>query len=63
MLKAIHAQEDKGAALEKATAVVQKLSGMQLTKAALKLEKVLTETLIFHQSIGHGFGRIIRLRD
>lgn len=47
MLKAIHAQEDKEAALEKATAVVQKLNGMRLTKAALKLEEGIAETLTY----------------
>lgn len=34
MLKAIHAQEDKAAALEKADLVVAKLRNMRLSKAA-----------------------------
>ena len=37
MLKAIHAQEDKAAALEKAKAVEEKLRGMRLSKAADKV--------------------------
>ena len=37
MLKAIHAQEDKEAALEKAKAVEKKLRGMKLSKAADKV--------------------------
>ena len=34
MLKAIHAQEDREAATEKAKAVVRKLEAMRLSKAA-----------------------------
>lgn len=37
MLKAIHAQEDKAAALEKANLVAEKLRKMKLNKAADKL--------------------------
>lgn len=47
MLKAIHAQEDKEAALEKAAAVVEKLRTMRLTKAAQKVEESIAETLTY----------------
>jgi transposase-like protein len=45
MLKAIHAQEDKQAALEKAQAVADKLKEMKLHKAAEKVETGVEETL------------------
>lgn len=47
MLKAIHAQEDKDAALEKAVAVAEKLRGMKLSKAAQKIEEGVLETLTY----------------
>ena len=47
MLKAIHAQEDREAALEKAKAVVEKLRKMKLTKAADKVDEYITETLTY----------------
>ena len=47
MLKAIHAQEDKEAALEKATAVSKKLRSMKLNKAAQKVEDSIGETLTY----------------
>ena len=47
MLKAIHAQEDKAAAREKAKAVVQKLREMKLNKAADKVETGVDETLTY----------------
>ena len=47
MLKAIHAQEDKDAALQKAASVVEKLRGMHLTKAAQKVEESIHETLTY----------------
>ena len=47
MLKAIHAQEDKEAALEKAASVVEKLKTMKLTKAAKKVEESIAETLTY----------------
>lgn len=47
MLKAIHAQEDKAAALEKAKAVEEKLRGMRLSKAAEKVHDSIRETLTF----------------
>lgn len=47
MLKAIHAQEDKQSAREKAEAVVTKLRTMKLKEAADKLEKGIEETLTY----------------
>jgi len=47
MLKAIHAQEDKAAAKEKAVAVAAKLREMKLKEAAKKIEDGITETLTY----------------
>lgn len=47
MLKAIHAQEDKAAALEKSRAVAQKLREMKLPEAAKKVENSAEETLCY----------------
>ena len=47
MLKAIHAQEDKAAALVKAKAVVDKLREMKLKEAAKKVEDSIAETLTY----------------
>jgi transposase-like protein len=47
MLKAIHAQEDRQAALEKAQAVVAKLKAMKLHMAAKTLEEGILETLTY----------------
>lgn len=47
MLKAIHAQEDKQSALQKAAMVVEKLNGMKLCKAAKKVEESILETLTY----------------
>ncbi len=47
MLKAIHAQEDKTAAREKARAVEVKLRSMHLSKAADKVRDSIEETLTF----------------
>ena len=47
MLKAIHAQEDKTAAMEKAKAVEEKLRGMKLSKAADKVRDSIQETLTY----------------
>jgi putative transposase len=47
MLKAIHAQEDKEAAVEKAKAVVVKLQGMRLNKAAECVKDGYLETLAY----------------
>ena len=45
MLKAIHAQEDKAAAVEKAKAVVAKLQEMKLAKAAAIVAEGVPESL------------------
>ena len=47
MLKAIHAQEDKSSALEKARAVVEKLREMKLKEAAEKVDNGILETLAY----------------
>ena len=47
MLKAIHAQEDKAAALEKSERVAEKLRSMKLNKAADKLFDGVAETLTY----------------
>ena len=48
MLKAIHAQETREAAREKAQAVVQKLREMRLKEAAKKVEDSIAETLTYY---------------
>jgi transposase-like protein len=48
MLKAIHAQEDKAAAQEKARAVVAKLREMKLAKAAAMVEEGVHESLSYY---------------
>jgi len=47
MLRAIHAQENKEAAKEKAAAVVVKLKEMKLREAAKKIENGILETLTY----------------
>lgn len=47
MLKAIHAQESKKAAREKARAVVEELRSMKLKEAAKKVEDGIEETLTY----------------
>lgn len=47
MLKAIHAQEDREAALEKAAAVIEKLKAMKLPTAAKTVEEGIRETLTY----------------
>ncbi|MBR4435662.1 MAG: IS256 family transposase [Clostridia bacterium] len=47
MLKAIHAQEDKAAAREKAKQVIEKLQSMKIGKAARTVETGFEETLTF----------------
>jgi putative transposase len=49
MLKAIHAQEDRQAAKEKATQVVEKLRAMKLAKAAEIVENGIDETLSYYE--------------
>ena len=48
MLKAIHAQEDAEAARVKAEAVIEKLDGMKLPKAAEKVREGVAETLSYY---------------
>jgi transposase-like protein len=48
MLKAIHAQEDRGAALEKLKAVAEKLEHMKLAKAAALVREGAPETLSYY---------------
>ena len=48
MLKAIHAQEDRQAAKEKAAQVVEKLRAMKLAKAAEIVESGIDETLSYY---------------
>ena len=48
MLKAIHAQEDKQAAREKAQSVVKKLEEMKLSKAAEMVSESIDETLSYY---------------
>ena len=47
MLKAIHAQESKKAARQKAKAVVEELRAMKLKEAAKKVEDGIEETLAY----------------
>ena len=47
MLKAIHAQEDKAAAVQKAKAVAEKLKEMKLSKASHKVAESIHETLTY----------------
>ena len=58
MLKAIHAQEDKAAALEKATLVFEKLRSMKLAKAADKIESSIRETLTYMEFPAEHWSRI-----
>ena len=51
LLKAIHAQESKKAAREKAKAVVETLRSMKLKEAAKKVEESIEETLTHCDSI------------
>jgi transposase-like protein len=48
MLKAIHACEDRQAALDKAEAVIEKLTAMRLQKAADKVREGIEETLTYY---------------
>ena len=49
MLKAIHAQEDRQAAKEKARQIVDKLRAMKLAKAAEIVENGIDETLSYYE--------------
>jgi transposase-like protein len=47
MLKAIHAQEDRQAALQKARFVIEKMTAMKLTAAVRTVEEGIAETLTY----------------
>ena len=49
MLKAIHAQEDKQAALQKAEQIVEKLRSLKMEKAARIIHAGVEETLSFYE--------------
>lgn len=48
MLKAIHAQENREAAREKASAVIAELRGQRMTRAAELIEESIGETLTYY---------------
>lgn len=58
MLKAIHAQEDKEAALSKSKAVVEKLKAMKLGKASEHVEENIEETLRYMEFPSEHWKRI-----
>lgn len=49
MLKAIHASEDRQAAIDKANAVIEKLKAAGLRSASQKVEEGIEETLIYYR--------------
>jgi putative transposase len=49
MLKAIHAQEDKREALQKAAVVIKKLQGMKLSRAADIVKEGIEETVSYYE--------------
>lgn len=49
MLKAIHASEDRSAAIEKAEAVCVKLEGVKLREAAKKIRQSIVETFTYYE--------------
>ena len=61
MLKAIHTQESKKAAREKAKAVVEELRSMKLKEAAKKVENGIEETLTYCDFPSEHWTRIQRL--
>ena len=48
MLKAIHAQEDRTAAQEKANDVIEKLKSMKLNHASVFIKDTIIETLTYY---------------
>ncbi len=58
MLKAIHAQENKEAARQKAALVAEKLLKMKLRSAAKKVEDGIEETLTFMEFPSQHWTRI-----
>ena len=59
MLKAIHAQESKKAAREKARAVVEELCSMKLKEAAKKVEDSIEETPVSYTHLLLAGARVI----
>jgi transposase-like protein len=62
MLKAIHASEDREAALEKAELVIKKLEKMKLGQAARKVRESMEETLAYYD-FPHAHWRRIRTNN
>lgn len=62
MLKAIHASEDREAALEKAESVIKKLDKMNLGQAARKVRESIEETLSYYD-FPHAHWRRIRTNN
>lgn len=62
MLKAIHASEDREAAIEKAEAVIKKLEKMKLGQAAKKVRDSIEETLAYYD-FPHAHWRRIRTNN
>jgi putative transposase len=62
MLKAIHAQEDEASAREKARAVVEKLEGLRLGKAAGIVRAGVEETLAY-MAFPREHGRSLRTNN
>jgi len=62
MLKAIHASEDREAALEKAESVIKKLEKMKLGQAAQKVKESIEETLAYYH-FPHAHWRRIRTNN
>ena len=58
MLKAIHAQENKKAAREKAKIVIAELKNMKLKEAAKKVEKGIEETMTYYDFPSEHWTRI-----
>jgi transposase-like protein len=48
MLKAIHAAEDRQASMDKAEAVIEKLTAMRLKEAAQRVQDGIAETLTYY---------------
>ena len=58
MLKAIHAQEDKEAALEKVEAIAEKLEQMKLKAAAERVREIMAEILAYYDFPSEHWRRI-----
>jgi putative transposase len=58
MLKAIHAAEDRQAAMDKVEAVIEKLTEMRLKEAATRIRDGIAETLTYYSSPASHWRRI-----